>query len=137
MAFTGPIEHRTAIRELLESYADAVNQRDAHAWGKLWCDDASWSLPEESGFGTFEGREQIVEAWTNAMTYFPNVVFITAIGSIQVDGDRATMRSYTLETYDDPAGQGHRDCGQYDDDLVRIGGEWKFRARRFRHLYRG
>jgi uncharacterized protein (TIGR02246 family) len=137
MAFTGPTEDRTAIRELLESYADAVNQRDAEAWGILWCEEASWSLPEETGFGTVEGRKRIVEAWTNAMAYFPNVVFITAVGNIKVDGDRATMRSYTLETYDDPGGQPHRDCGQYDDELVRIDGEWKFRTRRFCHLYRG
>jgi len=48
------------------------------------------------------------------------------------------MRSYTSETYGDPAiGQPRHDHGQYDDELVKIGGAWEFRARRFRHLHRG
>ena len=33
MPFTGPAEDRLAIRELLETYADAVTRCDAEAWG--------------------------------------------------------------------------------------------------------
>lgn len=32
MPFTGPFEDRLAIRELIESYGDAVTQRDVDAW---------------------------------------------------------------------------------------------------------
>jgi len=138
MAFSGSLEDRAALHELLSAYADAVNQRDAEAWGALWCEDAVWSLPEESGFGTVKGREQIVDAWKGAMGYFPDVVFLATMGRIAIEGDRATMRSYTSETYHHPeTGLPHLDRGQYDDELVRVGPAWKFRSRRFRHLYRG
>ena len=33
MAFSGPIEDRLAIRELMDIYSDAVNQRDTALWG--------------------------------------------------------------------------------------------------------
>ena len=39
MAFTGPLEDRIAIRELLETYADAVCRVDAEAWGSTWAED--------------------------------------------------------------------------------------------------
>lgn len=40
MTFTGPFEDRLALRELLETYADAVTQRDADTWGAIWAEDA-------------------------------------------------------------------------------------------------
>ncbi len=135
MTYTGPLEDRVAIRELLETYGDAVNQRDAKVWGATWTEDGSWTLPEME---TVEGRAKIVEMWTTAMSHFPGVVFLVTPGTIEIDGNTARMRSYTSEVYDDPAtGQTRRDHGQYDDELVKIGGDWKFKSRRFRHLHRG
>jgi ketosteroid isomerase-like protein len=138
MTYTGPLEDRIAIRELLETYADAVNQKDAVVWGSTWAEDSSWSLPEESGIGTIEGRERIIETWKVAMGYFPNVVFIATTGNIRIEGNKALMRSYTSEVYDDPAtGQCRRDYGQYDDELIKVDQDWKFLSRRFHYLHRG
>lgn len=135
MTHTGPLEDRAAIRELLETYGDAVNQRDAGIWGSTWAEDSSWTLLEME---TVKGRDRIVEMWTMAMSQFPGVVFIPTVGSIEIDGNTARMRSYTSEVYDDPAtGQTCRDYGQYDDELVKIGKDWKFKSRRFHHLHRG
>ena len=36
MPFTGPGDHRLAIRELLETYADAVTRCDADAWAAVF-----------------------------------------------------------------------------------------------------
>jgi len=36
MAFTGPFEDRLEIRELLETYSDAVCKVDADAWAATW-----------------------------------------------------------------------------------------------------
>ena len=38
MPFSGPVEDRLAIRELLETYADAVTRQDAEAWGSTWAE---------------------------------------------------------------------------------------------------
>ena len=45
MPFSGPLDDRQLISELIADYRDAVNQRDDVAWGATWAEDAVWSLP--------------------------------------------------------------------------------------------
>ncbi len=40
MAFTGPLEDRILIRELLDTYAHGVMTRDAEVWAATWAEDA-------------------------------------------------------------------------------------------------
>ncbi len=135
MAFTGPSEDRLAIRELLDTYADAVTRRDAEAWGATWAEDAEWSLPDYPEIGTTSGREAIVAMWVGAMDHYPGIMFEAWPGSIQIDGETATMRSYTAEVYDQGE-QVLRDRGQYDDVCVKVGGAWRFKSRTFRNIHR-
>lgn len=135
MVFTGHYEDRLAIRELLDTYADAVTRCDADAWGATWAEDAEWSLPDYPEIGTTSGRAAIVAMWVGAMEHYPGIMFEAWPGSIEIDGDRATMRSYTAEVYDQGE-QVLRDRGQYDDICVKVGGEWKFKSRTFRNIHR-
>ena len=135
MPYTGSFEDRLAIRELLETYADAVTRRDSAAWGATWAEDGEWSMPDYPEFPTQNGRENIVALWIEAMKQYPGIMFEAWPGSIEIDGDRAVMRSYTAETYD----QGEntvRDRGQYDDECVKIGGRWYFKRRAFRNIHK-
>lgn len=136
MAFSGSFEDRLAIRELLDAYADAVCVVDADAWGATWADDGVWELPDLPQVGTIAGKDNIVAAWQQAMTYFPGVVFVAAVGSIDISGDQAVVRSYTSEVYNDTDGRVHRDRGRYDDVAVKRGGEWLFKMRRFQIIHR-
>jgi ketosteroid isomerase-like protein len=135
MPFTGPAEDRLAIRDLLDTYADAVTQCDAAAWGATWADDAEWSLPDYPEIGTTIGRTAIVAMWVEAMKAYPGIMFEAWPGSIEIDGDRATMRSYTSEVYDQN-GATTRDRGVYEDVCVKIGGKWLFQNRSFRNIHR-
>ena len=45
MISSGPLEDRLAIRELVDSYNDAVMRKDGDAWAENWRDDATWELP--------------------------------------------------------------------------------------------
>lgn len=135
MPFTGPAEDRLAIRELIEAYADAVVRRDADAWGATWAEDAEWSLPDYPEIGTTYGRPAIVAMWTEAMKAYPGILFQAWPGSIEVDGDTATVRSYTSEVYDQD-GTTMRDRGKYDDVCVKRGGQWLFKSRSFRNVHR-
>jgi ketosteroid isomerase-like protein len=136
MPFTGPFEDRLAIREALDAYADAVNLVDAEAWGALWAEDSTWSMPDYPEFGTVHGRARIVETWVAAMKHFPGVIFVSTPGSIVVEGDRAVVRAYTSEVYDDASGTTKRDRGRYDDVMVKVGGRWLFESRSFRNIHR-
>ena len=41
MPFEGPAADRLEIRELIETYGDAVIERDAKQWASTWADVAS------------------------------------------------------------------------------------------------
>lgn len=135
MTFTGPFEDRLAIRELLETYADAVTRRDADAWGATWAEDAEWSLPDYPELGTTTGRPAIVAMWIEAMKAYPGIMFEAWPGSIAITGDTAAMRSYTSEVYDQD-GVTMRDRGVYEDTCVKIDGRWFFKTRSFRNIHR-
>jgi len=135
MVFTGPAEDRLAIRELLETYADAVTRCDAAAWGATWAEDAEWSLPDYPEIGTTSGRAAIVAMWVEAMKHYPGIIFQAWPGSIEIDGDRATVVSYTSEVYDQD-GVTKRDRGVYHDMCVKENGQWLFQHRTFKNIHR-
>mgnify|MGYP003577170089 CR=1 FL=1 len=130
MPFEGSFEDRLALRDLLDAYADAVNRADSEGWAATWDEGGRWSL---SGFGIFEGKAKIVDAWRAAMRGFPDIVFRAWPGSIEVHGETAAMRSYTEEIFLRD-GALHRTLGIYDDVCRQIDGRWLFTERRFRPL---
>lgn len=130
MPFEGPQDDRIAIRERIESYADAVFQRDEAAWGANWTEDSTWSL-----MGTeVKGKANIVAMWCQAMAGFSFVSFFGNPGSIAIHGDKADVRVYTLEFLVEAGGKARRVVGQYDDKLVKRGGQWLFQSRNYRIL---
>ena len=137
MAFVGTVEDRLAIRELLEAYADAVCVVDADAWGATWAEASVWALPDYPQIGQITGRSNIIAAWIAAMAQYPGIIFIATPGSIVIEGERAAVRSYTSEVFDDQAnGKTTRDRGRYDDIVIRQNGRWLFKKRRFKKLHR-
>lgn len=135
MAFTGPAEDRLAIRELLDAYAHAVTRCDAESWGATWAEDAEWSLPDYPEIGTTTGRDAIVAMWVEAMKHYPGIMFEAWPGSIEIDGDRAKVVSYTSEVYEQN-GVTKRDRGVYQDVCVKIDGKWLFKHRTFKNIHR-
>lgn len=135
MPFTGPAEDRLAIRDLLDAYADAVTRCDVNNWGATWAEDAEWSLPDYPEIGTTRGREAIIAMWVEAMKQYPGIMFVAWPGSIEIEGERATVRSYSSEVYDQD-GVTKRDRGVYDDECVKVDGRWLFKRRTFRNIHR-
>lgn len=131
----GTVEDRLAVRELLEQYADAVNQRDAKSWGDTWAEDSEWSLPVVPGMEAVKGKQNIVNAWEESMKLFPFVHMIAIVGELRFEGDRCVCRSYTAEVAVTKDGEEIRPRGQYDDVIIKENGEWKFQKRVFRVLY--
>jgi SnoaL-like domain len=141
MPFTGPLEDRIAIRELMDTHAHGVMTRDATLWGSIWAEDAYWELPDYPDLGGFDGKAAIVAGWVESMKAYgldgctkPMIYFMQP-GSIEVTGDRATAVAYTIEIFDDPAtGKRIHATGRYDDQLERRGGQWLFTRREYRTM---
>jgi len=135
MAFSGPLEDRLAIRELIDAYADATMLRDAEAWAALWADDAEWSLPDFPEYGDTVGKAAIVAKWILAVQAHPGLVYVATPGAIEVEGDHASARIYTSEVYASASGGSRRRRGRYDDRLVKRDGRWYIQAHRFHTLH--
>jgi ketosteroid isomerase-like protein len=136
MPFAGAFEDRAAIRELLEAYADAVIRADAADWASTWSDeDAEWQIIGHPSLSKVEGKSAIIDAWTARMQQLTWIMFSSSVGLISVNGNRATARSYTTESYGFD-GRIHRAFGRYDDELVREQGAWRFRVRRLTTIAR-
>ena len=125
MISSGPLEDRIAIRELVESYNDAVMRFDAADWGANWADDGVWSLP---GRGEVQGREAIVAQWLGAMGGLTVEGFFASAGVITVTGETAHATWYQQEFLGRDGGR-MAIVGEYTDDYVKRDGRWLFGKR--------
>ena len=143
MAFTGSLEDRLEIRELMNTHAHGVMSQDPEIWGSIWAEDASWELPEYPDLGVFHGKETIVANWIESMKVYGTsnmekpMVYFMEPGAMEVDGDTATSEGYTHEVDEDPMNNGQlvRGTGRYDDRLEKRDGKWLFTHRAYRIIH--
>jgi uncharacterized protein (TIGR02246 family) len=127
-------EDYTAIRQVAERYVDAVNRLDAVAWGETFAPDGEWRV----GGRGYQGRENVVQAWSGMMKAIPNVFMHVYSGVVdEVNGDTATGRWYMGEYLS--MANGSRTMNQicYADTYGRIAGQWYIKTRTHHLLYRG
>ncbi|WP_159977360.1 MULTISPECIES: nuclear transport factor 2 family protein [unclassified Novosphingobium] len=125
MPFTGPTEDRLAIRELYGTYADASWRGDRDLWLTTFTPDGRWT----SHLFDAAGHKALTETWDGLWKDWTSVAFLGEIGSMEITGDTAAVRSYAREVVQMKDGMIFKLCGHYEDALVRIGAEWKFARR--------
>jgi len=123
--FSGPLEEREAIRDLFGLYADASARGDRELWVTLWTEDAHWT----SHLFDAAGHDGLRATWDSLWAGWENVGFFNEFGMMHIDGDCAEVRSYSREVVLLKDGSIYKLVGRYDDELVKVGGEWKFRNR--------
>lgn len=124
--FDGSVSDRLALRELVDSYSDAVMRRDADAWIATWCDDGEWCFRDR----TITGKDEILRTWKAAMGDFQGILFLTQPGSVTIEGDLAKMTNYTFEHLVLPDGTTKFQAGIYED-TARKTDSWRFVRRAF------
>ena len=126
MINSGPVEDRLAIRELVESYNDAVMRFDGDAWRANWREDAAWTLP---GAGEITGLANFYPIWEQAMNGFAFVGFFASAGPLLVSGDTATGTWYQQEFLHGKDGSKRVVIGKYQDEYVKVDSRWYFQKR--------
>jgi uncharacterized protein (TIGR02246 family) len=124
-------EDRFAIRELVDRYSDAVNERDWPAFESCFTEDGVWDVGAPFSF-VLEGRALIVQIASEKISEQQYVIQTPHAVVIKLNGDTATVRATMQECMRAPDGSGMQMFGTYYDDLVRTADGWRFKLRRFR-----
>ncbi len=132
MAFTGPLEDRIAIQELVAEYGDAVSRRDKAGFAGTWAEDGVWLLP---WLEPVCGRNAIADVWEEQIAHYPFHNFRGYLGCLEIRDDRAAGRLWTSELVQNIHGKSGVVTGRYDDEFVKRDGRWYFSKKRFTALH--
>ncbi len=116
-----------AIHQLYSSYSFASDHGDAKAYAACFTPDGVFEMPGRR----VEGAEAL--AASTAQSSDGSVGMRHILSNIVVDGegDRATGKAYATLVRTQSAPASILMTGEYEDQLVRADGGWRFHARRF------
>jgi 3-phenylpropionate/cinnamic acid dioxygenase small subunit len=120
---------RTAIADVIVSYAHAVDTRDWKLFRALFTDDAA--IDYTASYGIAGGPDEITEWIAGLMTYEAVPDTMHAITNVRVvaDGDTATATAYYVNPDVMAVGADEPyllfNAGRYDLGMTRTGDGWK------------
>lgn len=126
------LEDRISIRDRYSAYSDAVFQQDNEAWLACWSEGGVWAI-----FGKeITGKEALRKQWAETWKTIDRMAFFCEVGAIEIDGSKASVRSYCHEIVSFKEGKLLKVIAQYSDELVKEGGAWVFSRRVYSVLMR-
>ena len=117
------LEDIEAIKRLMSLYCYHADNRDGESWSQVFTEDGVF---ETDLYGTHAGRETIrrLQHRSFAIHYAMNPI-------IDIDGDRATGKWLLLMpcSFDEQEGAKRAVWAgaKYENELVRVQGEWRFK----------
>jgi uncharacterized protein (TIGR02246 family) len=125
------VEDKLAIERVINEYAAALDARDIETYVALFAKNGEWINGSLVRKGEDEIRALVVGLWRSSpAAAVPNQTFeIVSNPEIEVDGDRATVRSRHLLMRNPEGAPRPVLAGRYEDELVREDGKWKFLRR--------
>lgn len=118
---------RLEILELAARYNHAIDHRRGEEWADVFTADGQLIT---DGTVRAAGREGLLEHIRRAQASGQKVRHWICNAVISGDGNLAHLKMYVLAYVFTDGNITPTIMGQYDDDLVREGGRWKFRTRR-------
>lgn len=118
---------RQDITDVLIRYATGIDMRDWEAFRSCFTSDCHADYGDA---GVFTDVDSLAEFMTSSHEPMgPTFHRITNV-AVEIDGDRATARSYVDAVLLAPDGAtGVNPIGRYHDDLVRTSGGWRIARR--------
>jgi ketosteroid isomerase-like protein len=127
------IADRFEIEALRGEFSDAGMARDYDRFASLFTRDGAWRMPHINQ--EFVGRGQIREAIEQLRGMWEYAVQNPHPGTIQLDGDTASGRSYVSELGEMRDGRSLVNYGVYHDRYARTPDGWKFAERSYEVQY--
>src|SRR5690606_13840273 len=126
------LEDKAAIHDLIQEYAVRLTSRDFDGYVELFAPDGVWQNGDIVKNGREEIKAMLVDMFPNTTPDYVNTssyMFVSNI-QVQVDGDRARAKSRQTSIIRGADGSPVPVlAGMYEDEFVRLNGEWKFRHR--------
>ena len=122
------LEEKDAIREVMARYCFALDDGRFADMAALFTDDGTW----QTFFGKATGRQAIADFAAGLRAHRavnPRAIHHVTNIVITLDGDTAKVRSNWTTVQNAPEGPKIGSGGAYDDEMVKIGGEWFFKYR--------
>jgi uncharacterized protein (TIGR02246 family) len=118
---------RIEILELAARYNHAIDHREGEAWANVFTDDGQLIT---DGTVRAAGREGLLAHIARAQASGQKVRHWICNAVVEGGGDQARLKMYVLAYVFTDGNITPTIMGEYDDDLVRQDGRWKFRTRR-------
>jgi uncharacterized protein (TIGR02246 family) len=120
---------KDAIREVLAKYCFCLDSGDFDGMAALFSEDGTW----HTDFGQGTGRAGIADharSLRAGSAPRPRGVHLTTNIVIELNGDRAKVRSNWVVAQNHASGPRISAAGGYDDDMVKQNGTWLFQYRK-------
>lgn len=122
---------RAVIADLQAAFGRAMDSGDWDAYGTLLHEDMEFAV---NGRVLSSGRQNSVDTARSAMSRYKGIWHHPGNPGIEIDGDRAQTRSYSMGVHmldERDLNKHSTGAGWYDCELVRTTDGWKFRSVNF------
>ncbi|MFL5267548.1 MAG: nuclear transport factor 2 family protein [Stellaceae bacterium] len=123
-------EDKDAIREILAEYCFRLDDGRFSEMAALFTESGTW----DTAFGRATGRAAIADLARGirerAGEQRPRAVHLVTNVSIVLDGENARVRSNWTVVQNSPEGPKIGSGGAYQDELIKVQGQWLFRYRK-------
>ncbi|MCP5144546.1 MAG: nuclear transport factor 2 family protein [Gammaproteobacteria bacterium] len=126
------VEDELAIRRVLVEYAATQDARDYAGYANLFAEQGEWINGSNVHKGRAAIHKMLVDLYGAPPPGFVNneSYHISSNAQIDIDGDRAKVRSRHLLVMRGPKGEPVPAlAGRYEDEFIREHGEWKILRR--------
>jgi 3-phenylpropionate/cinnamic acid dioxygenase small subunit len=124
------VEDKDAIREVLAEYCFRLDDGRFAEMAALFTESGTW----DTAFGRATGRAAIADLARRirerAGEQRPRAVHLVTNVSIVLDGENARVRSNWTVVQNSPEGPKIGSGGAYQDELIKVQGQWLFRYRK-------
>jgi len=119
---------KLAIQELCARYCQTIDAQDSDGWAQCFVADGAFEFDGHVVRGHAALRE-----YADTHTRVLRARHMTLNHLYEVHGDRASGRATTVVSIATAGGYKIMGQGAYEDDLVKVNGEWKIRHRRVKN----
>lgn len=126
------LEDELAIQRVITDYSTHLDSRDYEGYVGLFTEDGIWQNGDTRREGRTEIREMLGGLFGEVEDDFVNLSSFHQVSNfeIDIDGDRARAKSRFVFYMRGEDGEPTPELsGQYQDELVRVDGDWKIAHR--------